>query len=94
MWWLTERMPKGWSADPELTWYAAVHWYQIPAYPDRQGTAPIHYAFGAFARTRELAIESVRAENAQVKQFAQERADGIAKILKQLQQQAQGAAKA
>jgi len=36
----------------------------------------------------------VRAENAQVKQFAQERADGIAKILKQLQQQAQGAAKA
>ncbi|MGZ3424642.1 MAG: tetratricopeptide repeat protein [Polyangiales bacterium] len=36
----------------------------------------------------------VRAENAQVKAFAQERAQGISKILQQLQQQAQGAAKA
>ena len=36
----------------------------------------------------------VRAENAQVKAFAQERAQGIAKILQQLQSQAQGAAKA
>lgn len=36
----------------------------------------------------------VRAENAQVKAFAQERAQGIAKILQQLQQQASGAAKA
>ena len=36
----------------------------------------------------------VRAENAQVKAFAQERAQGISKILQQLQQQATGAAKA
>ena len=36
----------------------------------------------------------VRAENAQVKAFAQERAQAIAKFLAQLQQQAQGAAKA
>lgn len=35
----------------------------------------------------------VRAENAQVKAFAQERAQGISRILQQLQQQAQGAAK-
>lgn len=35
----------------------------------------------------------VRAENAQVKTFAQERAQGISRILQQLQQQAQGAAK-
>jgi tetratricopeptide (TPR) repeat protein len=34
----------------------------------------------------------VRAENAQVKQFAQERAQGIARFLQQLQQQASGAA--
>ncbi len=36
----------------------------------------------------------VRAENAQVKQFAQERAQGIARFLQQLQQQATGGAKA
>lgn len=36
----------------------------------------------------------VRAENPQVKAFAQERAQGISKILQQLQQQATGAAKA
>lgn len=36
----------------------------------------------------------VRAENAQVKAFAQERAQGISKILQQLQQQASGAVKA
>ena len=36
----------------------------------------------------------VRAENAQVKSFAQERAQAIAKYLQQLQTQAQGAAKA
>jgi tetratricopeptide (TPR) repeat protein len=35
----------------------------------------------------------VRAENQQVKQFAQERAQGIARFLQQLQQQATGAAK-
>lgn len=36
----------------------------------------------------------VRAENQQVKQFAQERAQGIARFLQQLQQQAAGAVKA